>query len=76
MLETAGDGTPSPVLYPSRLQEFSDHTVLCIAHRISTIMSSDRVCVLDAGKLAEMGPPLELMEKDSRFAKLAQLDAA
>lgn len=57
-------------------QEFSDHTVLCIAHRISTIMSSDRVCVLDAGKLAEMGPPLELMEKDSRFAKLAQLDAA
>ena len=39
-------------------------------------MSSDRVCVLDAGKLAEMGPPLELMEKDSRFAKLAQLDAA
>ena len=76
---------PSTHLDPSALREktwpiskeFSDHTVLCIAHRISTIMSSDRVCVLDAGKLAEMGPPLELMEKkDSRFAKLAELDAA
>jgi len=58
-------------------QEFSDHTVLCIAHRISTIMNSDRVCVLDGGKLAEVGAPSELMQQaDSRFAKLAQLDAA
>ncbi len=61
----------------TKSQEFSDHTVLCIAHRISTIMNSDRVCVLDGGKLAEVGAPSELMQQpDSRFAKLAQLDAA
>ncbi|CAK9087596.1 ATP-binding cassette sub-family C member 2 (Canalicular multidrug resistance protein) (Canalicular multispecific organic anion transporter 1) (Multidrug resistance-associated protein 2), partial [Durusdinium trenchii] len=58
-------------------EEFADHTVLCIAHRISTIMNSDRVCVLDAGKLAEIGAPADLMQaKDSRFAQLAALDAA
>ncbi|CAJ1373645.1 unnamed protein product [Effrenium voratum] len=56
--------------------EFKDHTVLCIAHRISTIMYSDRVCVLDAGKLAEIGPPQDLIKNaESRFAKLAAQDA-
>ena len=47
-------------------QEFADHTVLCIAHRISTIMNSDRVCVLDAGKLAEIGAPADLMKAELR----------
>lgn len=58
-------------------KEFASHTVLCIAHRISTIMDSDRVCVLDKGELAELGTPSELMQtKDSRFQELARLDAS
>ncbi|CAE8713287.1 unnamed protein product [Polarella glacialis] len=58
-------------------KEFSEHTVLCIAHRISTIMESDRVCVLEGGKLAEIGSPQELMRQEgSRFKTLAMLDAS
>eukprot|EP00439_Symbiodinium_sp_Y106_P037690 s1985_g4.t1 len=56
--------------------EFAGHTVLCIAHRISTIMHSDRVCVLDAGKVVELASPQDLMkDASSHFAKLAKLDA-
>mmetsp|Transcript_129522 Transcript_129522/g.415221 ORF Transcript_129522/g.415221 Transcript_129522/m.415221 type:complete len:1382 (-) Transcript_129522:118-4263(-) len=57
--------------------EFAQQTVLCIAHRISTVMASDRVCVVDAGKVAEIGTPQELLAKpDSRFKKLAETDAS
>eukprot|EP00935_MAST-01C_sp_MAST-1C-sp1_P001727 g1727.t1 len=37
-------------------------TVITIAHRLKTIMGSDRVLVLDEGRVAEDGPPDELMQ--------------
>merc|ERR1712014_187423 len=52
--------------------EFASHTVLCIAHRISTIMISDRVCVLEKGEIAELGDPKVLFQNErSRVHKLA-----
>merc|ERR1712063_90408 len=55
--------------------DFASHTVLCIAHRISTIMHSDRVCVLEKGKIAELGNPKVLfLDERSRFHKLARDD--
>lgn len=57
--------------------EFASQTVLCIAHRISTVMASDRVCVVDAGKVAEIGSPQELLATpSSRFKRLAESDAS
>lgn len=44
---------------------FAQKTVLTIAHRLDTIMDNDRVMVLDEGKIAEMGPPLKLLENDT-----------
>jgi len=41
---------------------FKEKTVLTIAHRLETIMDSDRVMVLDNGNLAEMDSPLKLIE--------------
>jgi ABC-type transport system involved in Fe-S cluster assembly fused permease/ATPase subunit len=32
--------------------EFKDRTILCIAHRLRTIISYDRICVMDAGQIA------------------------
>ncbi|KAH8232361.1 hypothetical protein KR032_004783 [Drosophila birchii] len=41
--------------------KFRDCTVLTIAHRLNTIMDSDRVLVMDAGHLVEFGSPYELL---------------
>jgi ABC-type multidrug transport system fused ATPase/permease subunit len=39
---------------------FRGKTLLCIAHRLRTIIGYDRICVMDKGRIAEMGPPIEL----------------
>jgi len=44
--------------------KFSDATVLTIAHRINTIMDSDRVLVLDDGNIAEFDTPDALLSKE------------
>ena len=49
------------------IQEFKGRTVLCIAHRLKTIIGYDRVCVIDNGCVAELGPPLELFDGGGKF---------
>lgn len=44
-------------------EHFRHCTVLVIAHRIGTVMSADRVVVLERGRLAEVGSPQALLEK-------------
>jgi len=48
-----------------------DSTVLCIAHRIETIMDSDKILVLDAGEVAEYDSPSALLRmRDGIFRSL------
>merc|ERR1719245_1863298 len=43
--------------------EFSDCTVVTIAHRLNTIMDSNRILVLDKGQVAEYDAPNSLLAK-------------
>ncbi|MCW2541028.1 MAG: ABC-type transport system, ATPase [Frankiales bacterium] len=46
-------------------------TAMIIAHRLSTVEIADRVLVLDAGRIAEDGEPVDLVDlTDGRFAAL------
>ncbi|XP_038070620.1 multidrug resistance-associated protein 4-like [Patiria miniata] len=54
-------------------QRFKHCTVLTIAHRLNTIMDSDRVLVLDAGRLIEFDEPYILLQKeDGIFMNMVQ----
>ncbi|KAF9199094.1 hypothetical protein BGZ49_010827 [Haplosporangium sp. Z 27] len=54
-------------------QKFADCTILTIAHRINTVMDSDRIMVLDQGKVVEFDSPGKLLkDENSIFYSLAK----
>nr|CAD7419709.1 unnamed protein product [Timema poppensis] len=54
-------------------KEFQDCTVLTIAHRLNTILDSNRVLVLDQGQVVEFDTPQSLLQKkDSVFYGMAK----
>ena len=52
----------------SVLQKASEkHTILSISHRLSTIVASDRVVILEHGKIKSVGSPETLLERDEWY---------
>jgi ABC-type multidrug transport system fused ATPase/permease subunit len=47
-------------------------TSLVIAHRLSTVRAADRIAVLEAGKVVEVGSHEALMEADGAYRKLVE----
>jgi ATP-binding cassette, subfamily C (CFTR/MRP), member 1 len=51
---------------------FKDRTIITIAHRINTILDSDRIVVLDHGKVAEFDTPSQLVRQRGLFYELVK----
>ncbi|XP_017023787.2 probable multidrug resistance-associated protein lethal(2)03659 [Drosophila kikkawai] len=49
--------------------KFGHCTVLTIAHRLHTVMDSDRVLVMDAGEARELGHPYELLQRSGGYLR-------
>ncbi|KAL0112749.1 hypothetical protein PUN28_012191 [Cardiocondyla obscurior] len=52
--------------------KFLNCTVFTIAHRLNTIMDSDRIFVMDAGRLVEIDHPYILLQKKGYFYNMVQ----
>lgn len=52
-----------------RLEE--GRTVVCIAHRLSTLANMDEIVVLEGGRLVERGTFAELLSRKGLFARMA-----
>lgn len=58
-------------------RHFADRTILTIAHRLDTIIDSDRILVMDAGRVAEFAAPYTLLQDpDSIFSQLCKQTGA
>ncbi|KAI1393759.1 P-loop containing nucleoside triphosphate hydrolase protein [Hypoxylon trugodes] len=51
---------------------FAHRTIITVAHRINTILDSDRIVVLDKGEVAEFDTPQALIQKKGMFYSLVK----
>jgi ATP-binding cassette subfamily B protein len=64
----------SETLVQTALEELMRHrTTIVIAHRLATVLSCDRILVLDQGSIVEQGTHSELVVANGLYAKLARL---
>ena len=50
-------------------------TTILISHRFSTVRQADRICVLEQGRVVELGTHAELMAKNGRYRTMFDLQA-
>ena len=74
---TSALDTESERLVQSALNNLmAGRTTIVIAHRLSTVRRADRILVLEAGRLAEMGTHQELLDRGGIYRRLYELQFA
>jgi ABC-type multidrug transport system fused ATPase/permease subunit len=58
----SADSETDAVIQRMIRREFNDKTILCIAHRLNTIMDYDRIVVMAAGEVVEFDTPANLLQ--------------
>jgi subfamily B ATP-binding cassette protein MsbA len=53
----------------------SNRTSLVIAHRLSTIQKADKIVVMQEGKIIEIGTHNELINNESTYKKLVEMQS-
>jgi ABC-type multidrug transport system fused ATPase/permease subunit len=52
-----------------------DCTTILISHRFSTVRHADRICVVERGRVVELGSHDELMDLGGRYREMFDLQA-
>jgi ATP-binding cassette, subfamily B, bacterial len=58
------------------LQATRDCTTILVSHRFSTVRHADRICVLEAGRVVELGSHDDLMAQGGRYRTMFELQAS
>ncbi len=70
---TSALDTESERLVQEALASFTQNrTTLVIAHRLSTVQSADLICVMDHGRIVEVGQHSDLLAKNGAYTRLAR----
>jgi ATP-binding cassette, subfamily B, bacterial MsbA len=70
---TSALDTESERLVHEALTRFTrNRTTLVIAHRLSTVQRADMICVMDQGRVTEVGSHADLIAKDGAYARLCR----
>ena len=67
---SALDSASEQVVQEALDRLMANRTTLVVAHRLSTVVNADRICVIDAGRLVESGTHAELLARGGRYAHL------
>ncbi len=71
---TSALDTESEKLVQDSLYKLMDNrTTVVIAHRLSTIQNADKIVVIEAGKIVEMGSHSELIQREGLYRKLIEM---
>jgi ATP-binding cassette, subfamily B, bacterial len=63
-------------IFEKLLEATRGRTTVLISHRFSTVRRADLICVLEAGRVVELGSHDELMAARGRYATMFELQAA
>ena len=67
---SALDSASEQVVQEALDRLMANRTTLVVAHRLSTVVNADRICVIEAGRLVESGSHTELLARGGRYAHL------
>ncbi len=63
-------------IFSRLLAKTRDCTTILISHRFSTVRQADQICVLEEGRVIELGSHEELMARNGRYCRMFSLQAA
>jgi ATP-binding cassette, subfamily B, bacterial PglK len=69
---SALDNTTESILISSLERLRGTHTILLVAHRLSTVRNCDRIVYLEAGRIRGIGSYEQLLDESAGFRALAQ----
>ena len=67
---SALDSESEALIQDSLAHLMKGRTSIVIAHRLSTVLGSDRIAVMDGGRVVEIGPHEELLARGGLYARL------
>lgn len=68
------DGENERQVMAAALENMPGSTVICIAHRLSTVQAMDRILVLDSGRIIDEGTHMELTDRSALYRSIFHLE--